>query len=240
MLRFPLSVTTAALSPREVHRLALLLEGRCPSCAERLPGGVALEGGQCPRCDTSTRTPDEARGALEDWYARRTSARMWVAVVLVGAGAFLTGMLPLVASLLVLAGLAWIRFTIIVPGTRLLSTGRRIVSQWTLRLGGGAFAAGCFIVIEALTLLSFLGMPLKAAIAAVQVAFAAWFSRRYLAWQTRREAARAGVAAWEWALVLGAAAALVLACAVLVVTLVWVKDALAAAMTAVDGGTLAR
>ena len=113
-----------------VHRLALLLEGRCSGCAERLPSGAALRGRACSRCGAATALEESTRGSLSDWYANRSNTRMWIAILLVAAGAFLTGMLPVATSLLVLLALGWIRWTIVVPGTRLLGTARRMVSQW--------------------------------------------------------------------------------------------------------------
>ncbi len=75
------------------------------------------------------------------------------------------------------------------PALRLLSPRRRIVSAWTIRLGGGVWLAGSAIVMELLTLLPAFGSIGKASISAAQLALAGAFSRAYLSSQARREAA---------------------------------------------------
>src|SRR5262249_31353094 len=73
-----------------------------------------------------------------------------------------------------------------------------IVARWTLRLTAAVFVGLSFLVLELLTFVPAAGAIAKLLLVPSQIAFAGWFARRYLTWQTAREAARARVAAWEW------------------------------------------
>src|SRR5512139_1743081 len=95
--------SSPALAASEEHELALLLSGRCRRCAERLPGGTALRGRPCPRCDEATLPSATDRGVLHQLEGSRSAVRLWLAVVAVAAGALVASWFPLINSLL-LAG----------------------------------------------------------------------------------------------------------------------------------------
>jgi hypothetical protein len=211
------------------HGFALLLEGRCRACAERLPGGTALRGLPCPRCEAPTAPTGEDRAELAARLGARATTRLWIAVLLVGLATLLPGWAPLAASLTLAAGLAWVAAAIVRPGLRLLPTGRRLVAAWTLRIVGAGYLAVLVIFVELLTLLSLPGLPLKAAVTASQVALGGWFARSYLGWQAARALRQEPIAAGELAFLAAAAAALAAALTGTMVALSWLLERLAAA-----------
>jgi hypothetical protein len=217
---------------REAHELALLLAGRCRLCAERVPGGAALRGAPCPRCEAPTTRSDADRLAIAGLLAARTRVHLDAAVVVVLGATFATSFVPVTASLVLGAGLLWIGARVVRPTLRLLSPRRRIVSAWTIRLGGGVWFAGSAIVMELLTLVPAFGSIGKASIAAAQLALAGAFSRAYLSSQARREAAGLPIRAAEWAVVAGAGLALVLLLALAFVAVAWVLAKIAGLATA--------
>lgn len=186
-----------ALVASEEHQLALLLSGRCRRCAERIPGGTALRGRPCPRCDEPTLPSEADRAVLHALQSSRSAVRLGVAVVLVTVGALAASLLPLANSVLLALALVWVRLTVVRPALRLLTPRRRLVSRWTLRLVTACSLAACVVLLESLTLLSVVGAPFKAVVSALEVGLAGALSRRYLAWQAEREDRGESVAVWE-------------------------------------------
>lgn len=200
----PLTMTANGRSARsEEHELALLLSGRCRRCAERIPGGTALRGRPCPRCDEETLPNPTDREVLHQLASERATVRLGIAVAVVALAALVASWVPLLTSLLLVAALVWLRVTLVTPALQLLTPQRRLVSRWTLRLAAGCFVALSVLVLELLTLIPAFGALAKVAISAGQVALAGLFARRYLAWQTEREARGVSVAFWEMGLLVG-------------------------------------
>lgn len=200
----PLTMTATARSARsEEHELALLLSGRCRRCAERIPGGTALRGRPCPRCAEQTLPNPTDREVLHQLASERATVRLGIAVAFVALAALVASWVPLLTSLLLVAALVWLRVTLVTPALQLLTPQRRLVSRWTLRLAAGCFVALSVLVLELLTLIPAFGALAKVAISAGQVALAGLFARRYLAWQTEREARGVSVAFWEMGLLVG-------------------------------------
>ncbi|MFY2564241.1 hypothetical protein ACN469_42010 [Corallococcus terminator] len=197
----PLTMTASARS--EEHELALLLSGRCRRCAERIPGGTALRGRPCPRCDEQTLPSPTDREVLHQLASERATVRLGIAVAVVALAALVASWVPLLTSLLLVAALVWLRVTLVTPALQLLTPQRRLVSRWTLRLAAGCFVALSVLVLELLTLVPAFGALAKVALSAGQVAVAGLFARRYLAWQTEREARGVSVAFWEMGLLVG-------------------------------------
>lgn len=194
----------------EAHELALLLGGRCRRCAERIPGGTALRGRPCPHCDEQTLPSATDREVLHRLASERASVRLWVAVLAVGVAAVGASWFPVLTSLLLAAALVWLRMTLVRPALQLLTRPRRLVSRWTLRLAGSAYLAVAILLAELLTFVPGFGALAKVVLSASQVAVAGLVARRYLAWQTEREAQGLPVQAWEVALLATALLALLL------------------------------
>ncbi|MBZ4412362.1 hypothetical protein K8640_29485 [Myxococcus sp. XM-1-1-1] len=192
-----MTMTTTASPRGEEHELALLLGGRCRRCAERIPGGTALRGRPCPRCAEATLPSPEDREVLHQLATQRATVHLSVAVVGVAAAALVASWVPLLTSLLLVAALVWLRVTLVTPALQLLSLQRKLVARWTLRLAAGCFVALSVLLLELLTLVPGLGALAKVALSAGQVAVAGLFARRYLAWQTGREARGVPIAWWE-------------------------------------------
>ncbi|MFP2903878.1 hypothetical protein ACLESD_02155 [Pyxidicoccus sp. 3LFB2] len=196
-------MSTTAVAGGEEHELALLLAGRCRRCAEKIPGGAVLRGKPCPRCDEQTLPSPTDREVLHRLATERASARLWVAVAVVAVASLAASWFPLLTSILLVAALMWIRVTMVRPALQLLTPQRRQVSQLTLRLSAGCFVAAAILLGEVLTFIPAFGAMAKVVLSTSQVAAAGVFARRYLAWQTEREARGIPLARWEVVLLVG-------------------------------------
>ncbi len=223
----------------EEHELALLLGGRCRRCAERIPGGTALRGRPCPGCGEETLPGPVDREVLHRLSSLRATARLGVAVGVVALAALVAGWFPLLTSVLLVAALVWLRVTLVRPALQLLTPQRRLVARWTLRLAAGCFLALAILAFEALTLVPGFGALAKVVLSAGEVAVAGLFARRYLDWQTEREARGVPVAWWEVAVLAVWLLALLVMTAVTAVLVWWVLQQLGfikAALVAPVGG----
>jgi hypothetical protein len=223
----------------EEHELALLLGGRCRRCAERIPGGTALRGRPCPGCGEETLPGPVDREVLHRLSSLRATARLGVAVGVVALAALVAGWFPLLTSVLLVAALVWLRVTLVRPALQLLTPQRRLVARWTLRLAAGCFLALAIVAFEALTLVPAFGALAKVVLSAGEVAVAGLFARRYLDWQTEREARGVPVAWWEVAVLAVWLLALLVMTAVTAVLVWWVLQQLGfikAALVAPVGG----
>jgi hypothetical protein len=215
-------MSSPTLVASEEHELALLLSGRCRRCAERLPGGTALRGRPCPRCGEATLPSATDRAVLHELQDSQSAVRLWLAVAAVAAGALVASWFPLLNTLLIIAALVWLRFTVVKPGLSLLTPRRRIVTRWTLRLAAGCFLALTVIVLEALTVVPGAGALVKTVVSAVEVAVAGLVTRSYLSWQIGREGRGAPVAFWELALLGVSTVVLVAMVAGMVAVVLWI------------------
>ncbi|NMO17210.1 hypothetical protein HPC49_13165 [Pyxidicoccus fallax] len=190
-------MSATAVASSEEHELALLLNGRCRACAERIPGGTALRGLPCPRCGEATLPSPTDREVLHQLATERASVRLWLAVAAVAVAGFAASWFPLLTSVLLIVALVWIRVTIVRPALQFLTPRRRMVSRLTLRLAAGCFVAAAILLHELLTFVPAFGALAKVVLSASQVAAAGIFARRYLAWQTEREARGLPMEPWE-------------------------------------------
>ncbi|MCY1014930.1 hypothetical protein [Pyxidicoccus sp. MSG2] len=215
-------MSATGVAGSEEHELALLLGGRCRRCAEKIPGGAVLRGRPCPGCGEQTLPSPADREMLHQLASERASARLWVAVGVVAVASLAASWFPLLTSLLLLAALFWIRATLVQPALQLLTPQRRQVSRLTLRLAAACFLAASIILCELLTFVPGFGALAKVVLSTGQVAAAGLFARRYLGWQTEREARGIPMAAWEVALLVGFLLTLLAFTAASVALLWWV------------------
>lgn len=214
-----------APDPRaHAHARALLLGGRCPSCAEPLPAKSLFRSAPCPRCEAAV-DPRMGGAALAEAVETRGRTHVFVIAAVVGVAHLLLGWLPLVGAFALLAAAAWIRVGVLQPASELLEPKRRVLTRWTARLVMGVALAATVIATEALTLLPVVGLPIKAVLSAGEVALAAWAVAAYAHWQVRREAEGEAIAAWEWIIL--AFVGLLLIAAVVVVALAFAAMAAA-------------
>lgn len=219
-------MSATAVAGGDEHQLALLLGGRCRRCAEKIPGGTVLRGRPCPRCGEATLPSPADREMLHRLSSERASVRLWVAVAVVAVASLAASWFPLLTSLLLLAALLWIRATLVRPALQLLTPQRRQVSRLTLRLAAACFFAASLILFELLTFIPGFGALAKVALSTGQVAAAGLFARRYLTWQTEREARGLPIAGWEVALLAGVLLTLLVFTAASVALLWWVAQKL--------------
>ena len=205
------TVTMAQAEPDHLaHGRALLLDGRCPSCAELLPPRSLFRLAPCPRCEGAIDSQIAGLKLAEAVEARGRRHVLAIAAAVAGAHLIL-GWMPLAGALALLAAAAWIRVGILQPASDLLSPKRRTLTRWTARLVMGVALALTVIATELLTLLPVVGLPIKAVLGAGEVALAAWAVATYVHWQVRREAEGRPIDAGEWMILVVAVAALVLA-----------------------------
>jgi hypothetical protein len=208
---------TTAFDPT-AHARALLLDGRCPACAEFLGPRSLFGAAPCARCTTLI-DPRSSGASLAASVESRGRRRLFGIVIAVAVSHLLLGWIPLVSALVLVLSAAWIRIGILQPTSALLSPRRRVLTRWTARLLVAAAIAGTVIVTEALTLLPVVGTVIKAILGAAQVGFAAWAVTAYVHWQLRREAQNRPIASWEWVLLVGAIATLIVAVITLAVAI---------------------
>lgn len=190
------------------HARALLLDGRCPACAEPL-GPRALFGREpCKRCEAAVAAGDGG-ASLSAQVREQGKRQLWLIVAGVGLAHLVLGSLPLLGALVLLLAAAWIRVGILQPVSAMLSPRRRILTRWTARLVVAVALALTVIATELLTLIPVLGPIAKAVISAAEVAIAAWAVTRYAHWQLDREAADAPIEAWEIVVLVASMLALV-------------------------------
>lgn len=195
---------------RAAHAQALLLDGRCPRCAEPL-GPRALFGDHpCPRCEASVHVE---HGGSQLAARMRDRGRRHLLFIAIGVGLahLLLGSLPLLGAGVLVIAAVWIRVGILQPASAVLDARRRVLTRWTARLVVAIALALTVVVTEALTLIPMLGPIAKSIISAGEVAIAAAVVTRYVHWQVDREAAGTPIAAWEWGVLLACVLTLVAA-----------------------------
>ncbi|NVB37885.1 hypothetical protein G6O69_08565 [Pseudenhygromyxa sp. WMMC2535] len=214
----------------QAHHRALLLDGRCPSCAELLGARSLFRLAPCPRCEAPI-DPELAGVHLADAVKARGNRRLWFVSAAVGALHLVLGWIPFLGAIALLAAAAWIRVGILQPASAMLGVKRRALTRWTARTLMGVGVSLAVIVTQLLTLLPLIGLPLEAIISAGQVIFTAWAVSAYIHRQLRREAAGEPIAPGEWialalalATLVGAAILLVLAFTFLIASLDWALE----------------
>ncbi|PRQ02315.1 hypothetical protein ENSA5_24060 [Enhygromyxa salina] len=191
------------------HARALLVNGRCPACAEPLGPRSLFGSAPCARCELAV-DPTLGGPSLVAKVRERGHRQLFGIALAVGVAHLLLGWMPLIGALVLIVAAAWIRVGILQPTSAMLSPRRRVLTRWTARLVMAAALALTIIATEALTLLPVVGLPIKALLSAGEVAIAAWAVTTYAHWQLRRESEQLPIAIWEW-VVLGLCFAALLA-----------------------------
>lgn len=183
------------------HQRRLMLEMRCAHCAERVAPEVLLRTGRCGCCgELNTWSASGANGrVLRDLAATWRRRRYWV-YGLVGVGSFLTGALPLVASLVTFVGMAVARYGIVRAALQWLTPARRVATAMTLHIGLVFAALAALIVHELLTLLPFINLPLKGAASVLGVMAYTELALRLVEHQLHRDQRGPRLDTWEWLL----------------------------------------
>jgi hypothetical protein len=200
---------SAWMSPEALHRRNLREQRRCGWCAERVPVGVLLRGERCPSCGLAEAPQATASADLLGPLEARWKARRWWLYGVLAVATFLTGTLPLVATLLTVAFFVAMRFLIVREPLQWFGMGRRLTSRFTLQMWLLVISVGTLVANELLTFLPLANMPLKMLVsvggAVCFVEGSLWFLRGRL----RREASGdPSLEWWEWGLPVGLIAAL--------------------------------
>jgi hypothetical protein len=214
-----------SMSALAEHQLLLALDGRCGRCAERVPGGTLWETA-CPRCGEPP-TSNADRILYLSRFEHRMERRMWPPLVAVALATLLVGWLPLASTIVLITAMFWVRAALVVPGLRLLSFKRRVVTRWNLRLSSMAFLIWAAFVLEAFGLLPVLGTFGKVVLASCEVAFASWAATRYLTWQLGQDSQGARLQRWESVLAISLVVAFIGTAAILTVSGAWLVSHLA-------------
>ena len=209
--------------------LDLIAGGRCPACAELRAAWTILRGQSCPRCGAAAPADPAAVATLHGAIGRRWAARRPWIYGLVGAGALLTGPLPLFATLVTVAGLLIGRHTVVNAALPWLSPRRRVCTRFTLRLWLMAAALAAFVAHEALTLVPIAGSFAKVGVALGTTALYVEGALGFVAGRLRRDARSTELDHWEWVVPLALLGAVATACGVGVLAGVWVWEQLDAA-----------
>ena len=212
------------------HSRALLLDARCPACAEPLTPRSLFGSAPCSNCDEHVDASLGGRDLAAAAQSRGRRQLLGVAIT-VAVAHLLLGWVPLTSALILLLAAVWIRVGILQPASAMLSPRRRVLTRWTARLVMAAAVAVTVIATEALTLVPVAGPIVKVVVGASEVALVAWAVTRYVHWQLAREARGLEIEAWGW-IVLGACAAGLVAS---VVPLALVFAALASALDGLLG-----
>jgi hypothetical protein len=169
--------------------------------------------------------PDGARAdsTLAEVRAIWQQRRPWV-YGMVAIGALIAGPLPLVASLVTLAGLLVGRHLVLRRALPWLSPARRLATRATLHLWLLTIALAAFVAHEAVTLLPVLHFFLKAAVALGAAVLYVEGSLLVVADRLRRDAQGARLDAGEWLVPLGLVAVFAGLCAAAVAVAMWVWE----------------
>ncbi len=218
------------------HQQALLLGRRCASCAEHVAARTLIDKTSCPHCGKVSRWQRlddvEARvdAILQPWRRRR----YWI-YGLTAAGSFLTGSLPVVATVVTIIALVVMRHTVLRAPMVWLGPRRRVVTRLWLRLWLVIVALSALVLNELLTLLPIANMFIKAI---VSVAAAAGYLELGLAYsrnRIRREQRGPELDWWEWALPAAMLALILIGCVAVIAVGIFVFAALGATFDWLEG-----
>ena len=189
---------------QEAHQRKLMLERRCPHCAEQVSAMVLFGGKPCA-CGRSIAWPagPDAESVIEAVEGRWRRRRWWVyGLVTLSTG--LTGFLPIVPTLVAIGFMIFLRYALLREPLDWFSRGRRITSRFVLKLW--LVTVGCLAlgVNELLNLLVFVNLFLKAGVCLATTALFVEVSLWYLRGRLRREAHHGPtLEGWEWGLPAG-------------------------------------
>ncbi len=185
----------------------LLLQGRCPRCAERVSPRLLVQESDCPHCESALRGPADLRTKIAD---RQLGFRL-VGYGLIALASFTTGWIPLLQTGVHLLALVVLHLLVIHSSLKWLSRKRRALTRLTLRIYGALIAVAGFLLNLALAPLvgvaPFVLALVGPAMTALYVEVSIWLVRRRL----DRQAEGRPIAVGEWALPLALLLGLVVA-----------------------------
>lgn len=201
------------VAEREAHQRALMMQRRCPHCAEEVPPGAIFGNRPCPSCGMAVVWPaGEQLASVIDRVESLWRKRRWWIYTLVGSSVALTGVLPIVPTVLAVGILIAVRLTLLREPLQWFSPGRRFTTRFALKLW--MVFVGCVTLLANALLNLFPGVNivLKAlvslAMAALFVEIAVVFLRNRL----HREAQHGpALQWWEWGLPVGMLGSVVVA-----------------------------
>lgn len=187
----------SALPAAPSHARALLLEGRCPACAELLPPLLLLRGEPCARCEAPARVAGEAdlvRTLGETWKRRAA-----IAIGVMGLASLLGGFVPLLQAPLFLLGLLLTHVWVVGGALGWLSPARRVCAALTLRLLLVALSVGALVMNVLVAPLAGGSGFILGALGAAFMAFYLWLAQRMCVRRLELDRAGAGLGFGEWA-----------------------------------------
>ena len=137
----------ARLSAKEeALQRRLVLSRRCGHCAEKVAAIDVLRQTSCPFCQGSLQT---SRGLQQDMESRQRNTRIF-GYGLIGLASFLAGWIPLMQSLVHLAGLFVLHILLLRRTLEWLPPSRRILTRMSVKLFGSFIALSGVLVNIAL------------------------------------------------------------------------------------------
>lgn len=179
------------------HSVALALRGRCPFCAEVTSAPGVLSSRPCAVCGGAFESPEFADRVLAD-MGRSSTERFWLVLagtLLLSSATCVPGAGALVSVLGTFAAFVAVRILVVNPALALMSSTRRRIANWTVRLS--------LALVLALTSILLVAPGASLIGSAFALTTAWWVSRAYMMWQLRREQRSAPVKGPEYALLLG-------------------------------------
>lgn len=208
------------------HTRELLLDGRCPACAESLPPVVLFRGHNCPHCAESPANFKLDGSMVVAEVEGRSKKSVFIVAGIVAVAHLILGWMPLTGAVSLVVAAIWIRVGLINPATKVLNPTRAMLTRWTARLIVAVLLAVSVIFSEVLTLIGPFGLPIKAILGGAEVVIAATGVMAYVNWQVRREAKGTPVEPWEWAILVFALVLLGIAAAGIAIAAIFVASAL--------------
>ena len=125
------------------HQNDLLASGRCGRCAERVSRSSIVRVGECPHC--SSELTYSGGDVLENLETRRLRWRLF-GYVLVGAGSFVAGAIPLLQVVVQIVALFVLHVVVLRRSLKWLSPGRRVLTRISIKMLGAALAATALLI----------------------------------------------------------------------------------------------
>ena len=191
---------------RTAHANALLSDGRCCRCAERVPRPRILRLGECGLCGAPLRWRGEG-SLLEALEAHRGAWRIW-GYGLIAVGSFVASNVPLLQLAVQISALFILHIVVLRRPLLWLSPGRRLAARVTIRLLEAAVACTAFLVNAAVAPILGLGAPVLAVVGPLLTAIYVEGGLKIVRQRLRWESQGRGLGLVEWGLPTGLAAIL--------------------------------
>ncbi len=187
------------------HQMRLLEVGRCRRCAERVSRALILRGEVCPHCESKLSKP--SADVLDRLQTRQIQWRV-IGYGLVAVTSFVSGLVPLLQSVVQVAALFILHVIVLRRGLVWLSPGRRIFARLNMKLFAALVAVAALFINVAIA--PFLGISafVLAAVGPLLTAIYVEGGLVILRHSLRRESRGQGLHVVEWALPAGLLVAL--------------------------------